>query len=199
MKSEEPSLGPSHPSLRRQSGWPTSESIMPGLWGIEAEHLSVASHNRLKASCRAMFRLRRCASAHRTRADGERPEDEITSIRASGCSGAGLFDSLRARQFVPACRKSRSPRNMEYAARRRGPRACRFEPIIASGERSALPHGRASRSRSRATGFVVCDFGVILGGYCSDMTRTVYVGVLPAEARAFTRRFWMRSGQRSRR
>jgi Xaa-Pro aminopeptidase len=54
-----------------------------------------------------------------------------------------------------------------------------FETIIASGERSALPHGRASGAKIPASGFVVCDFGVILTGYCSDMTRTVYVGRPP--------------------
>ena len=59
--------------------------------------------------------------------------------------------------------------------------ACRadrtsFETIIASGTRSALPHGRASEAAIPASGFVACDFGVILAGYCSDMTRTVHIG-----------------------
>ncbi|MGH9530475.1 MAG: M24 family metallopeptidase, partial [Terriglobales bacterium] len=39
-----------------------------------------------------------------------------------------------------------------------------------------LPHGVASEAKIPARGFVVCDFGVILAGYCSDMTRTVHVG-----------------------
>jgi Xaa-Pro aminopeptidase len=50
-----------------------------------------------------------------------------------------------------------------------------FPTIIASGARSALPHGRASQQVIAADGFVVCDFGVILHGYCSDQTRTVWV------------------------
>ena len=58
-----------------------------------------------------------------------------------------------------------------------------FPTIIASGARSALPHGRASDQRIRPGGFVVCDFGVILAGYCSDQTRTVWVGSVPNEAR----------------
>jgi len=57
-----------------------------------------------------------------------------------------------------------------------------FPTIIASGARSALPHGRASQAEIPAKGFVVCDFGVILTGYCSDMTRTVYVGSPEPEA-----------------
>ena len=39
-----------------------------------------------------------------------------------------------------------------------------------------MPHGRASPALIPRRGFVVCDFGVILAGYCSDMTRTVHVG-----------------------
>jgi Xaa-Pro aminopeptidase len=65
---------------------------------------------------------------------------------------------------------------MEYAARRAGAEEMSFPTIIASGARSALPHGRASQQAIAPGGFVVCDFGVILAGYCSDQTRTVWVG-----------------------
>ena len=51
-----------------------------------------------------------------------------------------------------------------------------FETIVAGGERSALPHGRATTARLPRRGFVVLDFGVVLRGYCSDMTRTVHMG-----------------------
>ncbi len=51
-----------------------------------------------------------------------------------------------------------------------------FETIVATGVRSALPHGHASAARLPRRGFVVLDFGVMLGGYCSDMTRTVHLG-----------------------
>ena len=61
--------------------------------------------------------------------------------------------------------------------------AMSFPTIVASGARSALPHGRASNQPIKPGGFVVCDFGVILSGYCSDQTRTVWVGSVPDEAR----------------
>ena len=51
-----------------------------------------------------------------------------------------------------------------------------FETIVASGLRSALPHGRATAQRLPRNGFLTLDFGVILNGYCSDMTRTVFFG-----------------------
>jgi Xaa-Pro aminopeptidase len=72
---------------------------------------------------------------------------------------------------------------MEFAARKAGAAEMSFQTIIASGERSALPHGRASEATIPARGFVVCDFGVILAGYCSDMTRTVHVAPPTREAR----------------
>jgi Xaa-Pro aminopeptidase len=72
--------------------------------------------------------------------------------------------------------ETRVAAEMEYAAREAGAEAMSFPTIIASGKRSSLPHGRASRAAVPVRGFVVCDFGVILSDYCSDMTRTVYVG-----------------------
>ena len=61
-------------------------------------------------------------------------------------------------------------------ARLAGAEAMSFETIVASGERSALPHGRATGAKLPERGFVTLDFGVLLDGYCSDMTRTVHLG-----------------------
>jgi Xaa-Pro aminopeptidase len=108
--------------------------------------------------------------------------EEIALIRSAVILGASLFD--RALETIrQGVRETEVAAEMEYAARKSAAEAMSFETIIASGERSALPHGRASQAAIPSQGFVVCDFGVILSGYCSDMTRTVYVGRPSAEAR----------------
>ena len=73
---------------------------------------------------------------------------------------------------------------LEFEARRRGAEGMSFETILASGARSALPHGRATGAKLPRKGFVTLDFGVILNGYCSDMTRTVHMGGASVEERA---------------
>jgi Xaa-Pro aminopeptidase len=66
---------------------------------------------------------------------------------------------------------------LERALRKAGSDEHPFSPIVASGPRSALPHARAS-SRAIAPGdFLLLDFGASTVGYCSDITRTVVVGV----------------------
>jgi Xaa-Pro aminopeptidase len=65
---------------------------------------------------------------------------------------------------------------LEHTMRRRGAAAMSFDPIVASGPNGAKPHARPS-DRPIGTGeLVVVDFGCIVDGYCSDMTRTVSVG-----------------------
>lgn len=53
-----------------------------------------------------------------------------------------------------------------------------FSPIVASGWRSALPHGRASEKKLEAGDFVTLDFGAKLDGYNSDITRTMVLSPL---------------------
>ncbi|MCC7193935.1 MAG: aminopeptidase P family protein [Gemmatimonadaceae bacterium] len=65
---------------------------------------------------------------------------------------------------------------LECALRQRGSEAHPFEAIVASGERSALPHARSSARRLRPGEFLVLDFGATSGGYCADITRTFVVG-----------------------
>jgi Xaa-Pro aminopeptidase len=58
-----------------------------------------------------------------------------------------------------------------------------FDPIVAAGPNGAKPHARPSDRRIEAGELVVIDFGCIVDGYCSDMTRTVSVGDPGPEAR----------------
>jgi Xaa-Pro aminopeptidase len=166
--------------------WLRSNAKRPGAHGkftlgIEAEHLTVADRQRLIRSLALSVRLG-VASPWIEKARILKDADEIKSIRAAVLLGASLFDVV-LKTIGPGVRETEVAAELEYAARNASAEGMSFETIIASGLRSALPHGRASTHPIPSHGFVVCDFGVILAGYCSDMTRTLYVGRPTVEAR----------------
>jgi Xaa-Pro aminopeptidase len=68
---------------------------------------------------------------------------------------------------------------LEYRMKKLGASGASFDTIIASGPRSALPHGVAGMRELQFGDAVVMDFGAIYMGYCSDMTRTVFLGNPP--------------------
>ena len=72
---------------------------------------------------------------------------------------------------------------LEKALRDEGSEGFPFPSIVASGPRSALPHARSSGRDIEAGDFVLMDFGAEVGGYCSDITRTVVVGKADDEQR----------------
>jgi Xaa-Pro aminopeptidase len=76
---------------------------------------------------------------------------------------------------------------IEYQMRKRGASGPAFETIVAFGDRSALPHARPTAKRLRKNELVVLDLGAILAHYCSDITRTVYVGKAPARVKQWYR------------
>ena len=149
--------------------------------GIEAEHFTVADRRRLAGLLPTRARIKE-APPLVERARMIKDGDEISLIRRAVKTGAGLFNTALA-AVRSGVREIDVAAKMEYTAREAGAEGMSFETIIASGQRSTLPHGRASDARIPAGGFVVCDFGVILHGYCSDRTRTVYVGSATEEAR----------------
>lgn len=65
---------------------------------------------------------------------------------------------------------------LEFFMRKHGASGTAFDTIVASGERSALPHGVASEKVIEKNDLVTMDFGALYKGYCSDITRTVLVG-----------------------
>lgn len=142
--------------------------------GIEAEHVTVAEKKRLGDALPGGVRLKN-APALVEQARMVKDQNELARIRAAVQLGATLFD--RALEVIrPGAMESEVAAEMEFAARQAGAEAMSFPTIIASGARSALPHGRASEQAIASGAFVVCDFGVILASYCSDQTRTVWVG-----------------------
>jgi Xaa-Pro aminopeptidase len=72
---------------------------------------------------------------------------------------------------------------LEFAMRERGASGNSFDPIIASGPNGSKPHHSPSERVIGRNELVVCDFGCIVDGYCSDMTRTVSVGDPGPDAR----------------
>ncbi len=104
-------------------------------------------------------------------------EDELKLIRDAVKLGASVYQQA-AKSIRPGVSEVEVAGKLEFAARRAGADGMSFETIVAAGKRGALPHGRATGQPIPRRGFVVVDSGVILRGYCSDMTRTVHVGSL---------------------
>ncbi len=103
--------------------------------------------------------------------------------RAAILAGEVLQDSLP--MLRPGVSEMEVGAEIEYQMRKRGALGPAFETIVAFGKRAALPHARPTSKRLRKNELVVLDLGVILGHYCSDMTRTVFVGRAPKRIRGW--------------
>jgi Xaa-Pro aminopeptidase len=107
---------------------------------------------------------------------------EIATMREAAALGCRLFDEILT-EMVPGATEVEVALALEVMARFAGAEGMSFGTIVASGGRSALPHGRASAAKLPKRGFVTLDFGVLVDGYCSDMTRTVHMGKAAPEER----------------
>ncbi len=65
---------------------------------------------------------------------------------------------------------------LEYKMKKLGASGASFETIIASGHRSSMPHGIASEKKLELGDAITMDFGALYNHYCSDITRTIFLG-----------------------
>jgi len=65
---------------------------------------------------------------------------------------------------------------LEYYMRKSGASGASFDIIVATGTRTSMPHAIAGDTLVKNGDAVMIDFGCIFDGYCSDITRTVFVG-----------------------
>jgi len=107
---------------------------------------------------------------------------ELARMRDAAHLISGVF-----RKVLPLIRPGTSELDLaaeiEYSIKIMGGSGPSFETIVASGPRSAWAHARPTSKRLAKSELVVLDQGAILKNYCSDMTRTVFVGRAPARIR----------------
>jgi Xaa-Pro aminopeptidase len=100
---------------------------------------------------------------------------EVDSIRLAGVIATSALEKTLG-ELRAGLTENEVAGMLEQNLRNAGSDGFPFSTIVASGERSALPHARAG-SRPIAPGdFVLLDFGAVYEGYCADVTRTVVVG-----------------------
>lgn len=106
-------------------------------------------------------------------------EGEIAAIRRAQAITDRAFSHILS-ILSPKMTEVEVAIELDFFMRREGAEEIAFPTIAVSGAASALPHGRPSRNKL-SQGFLTMDFGAVVDGYASDMTRTVVIGSATSE------------------
>ena len=102
-------------------------------------------------------------------------KEEIESIVCAQRIAEKAFDDIL--QFIArGVSEKEIAALLEYKMKQYGAEGIAFDTIAVSGANSSLPHGVPTDKAVENGEFVTMDFGAVINGYCSDMTRTVAVG-----------------------
>src|SRR5215467_10934245 len=108
--------------------------------------------------------------------------EELARIGRSVQTNSRAFEQTLSR-VKHGMREQDLAAELEYRMRRLGAEKPSFETIVAAGARSALPHAQPTDARLRAGDLVVVDMGALENGYCSDMTRMLFLGTPGAKVK----------------
>jgi Xaa-Pro aminopeptidase len=141
---------------------------------LEADHLTLEAFDRLRQVVAGKVALEAVLSPV---ADLRRVKDgeELASLIAAARLADKAFEHILG-FIAPARSEQEIALELEHYMRENGAQRIAFEVIVASGSRSALPHGKAGGKLLAPGDAVVLDFGCVLNGYCSDLSRTVFLG-----------------------
>lgn len=143
-----------------------------GKLGFEKDHITYSTWEKLDQSIEAetvpvsnmIEQLRMVKS-----------EEEINTIKEAAKIADNAFTHI-LNYMKPGVAELDIANELEFFMRKNGAASSSFDIIVASGKRSALPHGVASDKLIESGDFVTLDFGALYQGYVSDITRTVAVG-----------------------
>lgn len=153
-----------------------AERAATGRVGYEAEHLTARDAKRLEAR-ESGWRFEGTSDLVEALREVKAPE-EVLAIRRAGLVATEAL-AFAAEQVRPGQSEYEVAASLEGALRRGGSEWFAFPTIVASGARSALPHARTSERVIERGDLLLLDFGAIVDGYCSDITRTFVVGSAP--------------------
>jgi len=102
-------------------------------------------------------------------------EYEIEAIKKAAKIADDAFKFILG-YIKPGISEADVAAELEYFMKKKGASGASFDIIVASGIRAAMPHGVASEKKIEKGDAVVLDFGAVYNNYCSDITRTVFVG-----------------------
>ena len=147
--------------------------------GFESQHMTVATYNDLLDAVKAkedLGQVSLVASSGITEAlRTTKGPDELASLqKAIDASDAAMTAVCPA--IEEGMTEREVARRMESAMRDFGSEGTSFDTIVATGPNGAMAHHRPSDRPIRRGEPVVIDMGAQVGGYCSDITRTVVVG-----------------------
>jgi|LSQX01.2.fsa_nt_gb Xaa-Pro aminopeptidase len=141
--------------------------------GFEEDYITYKKYNELKdkIGVKHMEPLKNMVEGLRLIKDN----DEIEIIKKAVEIADKAFSNI-LKYIKPGVKEYEIATELEYYMKKLGAKGSSFDTIVASGERSALPHGVASEKVIGMGDPVTLDFGAVYNDYCSDMTRTVFVG-----------------------
>lgn len=148
--------------------------IKPAALGFESNNINFDNYQRLRKATRGKARLTPSTGLV-NKLRQKKDAFEIERLRSS----ARLLDKgfSRAMKLVaPGVMERDAAFQIESFWKKSGAESLAFDTIIASGERGALPHGKASDKKVKKGELVVVDMGCLLAGYNSDETRTFVTG-----------------------
>jgi len=160
----------------------TMDSLAEGITtiGVEEQAVTLAQYRQLEKSLSG--KVFKEASTILQEMRQVKDEQEIEIIKQAIKITDQAFDLILP-DLKLGVREEEISLKLEYSLRKLGASGKSFDYIVASGHRAALPHGVATAKQIEKGDFVTLDFGAKYQRYCSDFTRTVFIGKPEAKHR----------------
>lgn len=143
--------------------------------GYESGHVTVEGLDELKTAAEGAELVRAPGMTERLREIKD--EEEIDALRAACAAADGALAAvIHGDDLRPGRTERAVARDLESAMLDHGAEGSSFETIVATGANSAIPHHRPNGTTLEVGDFVKIDFGALVDGYHSDMTRTFVLG-----------------------